>query len=50
MRRVAAACVTGSAAWTVDGVAAKAPAPVMKLPDGGFPVACHRELLLYCQS
>lgn len=36
LRRVAAACVTGSVAWSsaVSGVSAKAPAPVMKLPDG----------------
>lgn len=36
VRRVAAACVTGSAAWSsaVNVASAKAPAPVMKLPDG----------------
>eukprot|EP00752_Nemacystus_decipiens_P002099 g2007.t1 len=34
-RRVAIACVAGSAAWSSAGdrVSAKAPAPVMKLPD-----------------
>ncbi|CAM9268298.1 unnamed protein product [Ectocarpus sp. 13 AM-2016] len=35
LRSVAAACVAGSTAWstTAIGVSAKAPAPVMKLPD-----------------
>eukprot|EP00903_Cladosiphon_okamuranus_P018778 g17275.t1 len=35
MRRVAAACVTCCAVWSSagDGVSAKTPAPVMKLPD-----------------
>lgn len=36
LHRVAAACVAGSVAWSsaVHEVSAKAPAPVMKLPDG----------------
>lgn len=36
IRSVAAACVAGSTAWSTAavGVSAKAPAPVMKLPDG----------------
>ena len=40
LRSVAAACVAGGVAWTstANEVSAKAPAPVMKLPEGGLAV------------